>query len=72
MKAYLVVRYFGDVHQNKGLCDTINRLTIATAFIGYEDNPVIKCELSELGGLLLQLASFDETNWIEYTVQFEC
>jgi hypothetical protein len=69
-KAMVSVLNFGDIHQKKGLCETINNLTLYHAYVDNHSNVVIPCRVFELGGLLAQFASFEETNWIEYTVQF--
>lgn len=72
MKTYISVQNFGSAEDKQGLCDTINHLTLFHAYIGADDNVKLPCKVAELGGLLAQLASYRETNWIEYTVQFDC
>lgn len=71
-KAFVYIVNFGDEAQKKGLCETINNLTLFHAFVNEYGNVLIPCKVSELGGLLSQLSAFPDTNWIEYTVQFEC
>jgi hypothetical protein len=72
MKAYISVQHFGDASQVQGLCDTINHLTMFHSYVDDKGNAILSCKVAELGGLLAQLASFRETNWVEYTVQFDC
>lgn len=71
-KAFVSIVNFGDVSQKKGLCDTINNLTLFHAYVNECGNVLIPCKIAELGGLLSQLSAFPDTNWIEYAVQFEC
>lgn len=69
-KAYVSVQNFGDTEQKKGLCETINNLTMFHAYVDSQGNVVIPCKLSEIGDLLSSLASHDATDWVEYSVQF--
>lgn len=70
-KAFVSIVNFGDASQKKGLCETINNLTLFHAYVNDFGNVLIPCKVSELGGLLSQLSAFPDTNWIEYTVQFD-
>ena len=73
MKAYISVQNFGSAEDKQGLCDTINHLTFFHAYVA-EDGCVriVVKKITELGDLLIVLADNAETNWIEYTVQFDC
>ena len=71
MKAYVSVQNFGSDADKRGLCDTINHLKFFHAYIGADESVKIPCKLAELGNLLESLAVHSETNWVEYTVQFQ-
>jgi hypothetical protein len=72
MKAWVSVQNFGDWDACTELCEHINQTTFYHAMLGSNGNPVIECRQYELGQLLGILAKDEKTNWIEYTVQFEC
>lgn len=69
-KAYVAVANFGEEWQQKELAQTIGDLT---GFFTYVHNGVVvtECRVSELGKLMLDLASYDKVNWIEYTVRLD-
>lgn len=72
MKAWVSVQKFGDYETCVELCEYINSTTFYHAILGSNGNVVIQCRQYELGQLLAILAADEKTNWIEYTVQFEC
>jgi len=69
-KAYLAVANFGEEWQQKELALTISNLT---GFFTYVHNGLVvtECRVSELGKLMLDLASYETVNWIEYTIRFD-
>ena len=73
MKAYVTIQNFGSDEDKRGIADTINHLTFFHAYV--DESGLVRIvvkKLTELGDLLTVLAMHDETNWIEYTIQFDC
>ena len=72
MKAHVTIQNFGSDEDKRGICDTLNHLTFFHFYIGDQGCVRTSCKLTEIGDLLILLAMTEETNWIEYTVQFDC
>jgi hypothetical protein len=59
-------------HPDKeAICATINSLTPYRACVNENGVPVIFCGISEIGDLFASLSRFPQTNWVEYSVQFD-
>lgn len=61
---------FGTQSDKEAICATINSLTPYRAYVNENGVPVIPCGISETGDLFAYLSRFPQTNWIEYSVQF--
>jgi len=72
MKAYVAIQNFGDIEDKQALCEHIKASTMFHAYIDDRGNILMPCKVAELGWLFGELAGFRETNWVEYTVQFDC
>ncbi len=71
MKVFVAVLDFGDTAQKVSLGETIEKMTGHAVHLGSTGNPVVVFDISKLGEFFVTLATSPETNWIEYTVQFE-
>lgn len=72
MKAYVTIQNFGEAEQKQSICEFIRDVTMFHAYVDDRGNVVMPCQVEELGLLMSQLAGTTGTNWIEYTVQFDC
>lgn len=61
---------FGDKSDKEAICATISRLTPYRAYVNENGVPVIPCRAYEIGDLFAYLSRFPQTNWVEYSVQF--
>jgi hypothetical protein len=71
-RAFVSIVNFGDREQSQALCEMIINMTDFHPVLNSAGIPVIQCRVRDLGGMMVQFASMAATNWIEYTIQFEC
>jgi hypothetical protein len=72
MQAYVSISNFGTDEQKHKLCEDINRVAIFHAYVNDNGVVVVSCLVNELGVFFQKLATDSATNWVEYTVQFDC
>lgn len=71
MTAYVYVSNFGSDEQKRKLCKDIHRVSMEQAYINDMGVVVVPCRVQDLGNLFIYLSEDAETNWVEYTVQFQ-